>query len=268
MTPYVNPSQLPSLLWQSYLYVAHNLEAVSHSLASLPRGHIVHKTRGSHTYYYRQFWQEGKQIQQYIRLRDLEATRQALRDRQQLLSQQTTWQAMLKTIARALRCFDVDVQKRMVQHTTEEWLQREDAAKRKRAVEEAKAKPYAENYRYLVALQEGYVMVASKSEALILQELVALGVPVEYEPTIEIEGRTYKGDFRVRNKNHEEIEYYWEHLGMLKDARYRERWKEKEEAYRRAGIEEGRNLLVTRDEEDGGVDMVRIHNIILQYLVL
>ncbi|MBC8545146.1 hypothetical protein H8730_16535, partial [Clostridiales bacterium NSJ-32] len=47
-----------------------------------------------------------------------------------------------------------------------------------------------------------------------------------------------------------------------------ERWKEKEEAYRRAGIEEGRNLLVTRDEEDGGVDMVRIHNIILQYLVL
>ncbi|MFQ9798711.1 MAG: hypothetical protein ACLR23_06935 [Clostridia bacterium] len=29
-----------------------------------------------------------------------------------------------------------------------------DAAKRKRAVEEAKAKPYAENYRYLVALQE------------------------------------------------------------------------------------------------------------------
>ncbi|MFQ9801932.1 MAG: hypothetical protein ACLR23_26900 [Clostridia bacterium] len=81
---------------------------------------------------------------------------------------------MLKTIARALRCFDVDVQKRMVQHTAEEWLQREDAAKRKRAVEEAKAKPYAENYRYLVALQEGYVMVASKSEALILQELVAL----------------------------------------------------------------------------------------------
>ncbi|MFQ9798182.1 MAG: hypothetical protein ACLR23_03815 [Clostridia bacterium] len=58
--------------------------------------------------------------------------------------------------------------------TAEEWLQREDAAKRKRAVEEAKAKPYAENYRYLVALQEGYVMVASKSEALILQELVAL----------------------------------------------------------------------------------------------
>ena len=218
MTPYVNPSQLPSLLWQSYLYVAHNLEAVSHSLASLPRGHIVHKTRGSHTYYYRQFWQEGKQIQQYIRLRDLEATRQALRDRQQLLSQQTTWQAMLKTIARALRCFDVDVQKAHGPAlTTEEWLQREDAAKRKRAVEEAKAKPYAENYRYLVALQEGYVMVASKSEALILQELVALGVPVEYEPTIEIEGRTYKGDFRVRNKNHEEIEYYWEHLGMLKD---------------------------------------------------
>ncbi|MFQ9801384.1 MAG: hypothetical protein ACLR23_23525 [Clostridia bacterium] len=76
----------------------------------------------------------------------------------------------------------------MAQHTAEEWLQREDAAKRKRAVEEAKAKPYAENYRYLVALQEGYVMVASKSEALILQELVALGVPVEYEPTIEIEG--------------------------------------------------------------------------------
>ena len=175
---------------------------------------------------------------------------------------------MLKTIARALRCFDVDVQKRMAQHTAEEWLQREDAAKRKRAVEEAKAKPYAENYRYLVALQEGYVMVASKSEALILQELVALGVPVEYEPTIEIEGRTYKGDFRVRNKNHEEIEYYWEHLGMLKDPSYRKRWKEKEEAYRRAGIEEGRNLLVTRDEEDGGVDMVRIHNMILQYLVL
>ncbi|MFQ9798183.1 MAG: hypothetical protein ACLR23_03820 [Clostridia bacterium] len=29
---------------------------------------------------------------------------------------------------------------------------------------------------------------------------------------------------------------------MLKDPSYRKRWKEKEEAYRRAGIEEGRNL--------------------------
>ncbi len=268
MTPYVDPSQLPSLLWQSYLYVSHNLDAVSHSLASLPRGHIVRKSRGSHTYFYLQSWHQGKQFQKYIRLRDLDATRQALLDRQQLLSQQTTWLSMLNAISKALRCFGVDVQKRMAQHSADEWLRREDLAKRKRAVEEAKAKPYAENYRYLVALKDGYVMVASKSEALILQDLVALEVPVEYEPEIVIEGRTYKGDFRVRNKNNEEKAYYWEHLGMLKDPHYRERWREKEAAYRRAGIEEGRNLLVTRDEEDGGVDMVRIHNMILQYLVL
>lgn len=107
---------------------------------------------------------------------------------------------MLNAISKALRCFGVDVQKRMAQHSADEWLRREDLAKRKRAVEEAKAKPYAENYRYLVALKDGYVMVASKSEALILQDLVALEVPVEYEPEIVIEGRTYKGDFRVRNQ--------------------------------------------------------------------
>ena len=56
---------------------------------------------------------------------------------------------------------------------------------------------------------------------------------------------------------------YEEHLGRLGEAGYRSRQEKKLRTYRRHGIENGKNLLITAEEYDGkkgtsSVDLLKI----------
>ena len=53
---------------------------------------------------------------------------------------------------------------------------------------------------------------------------------------------------------------------MLSDATYRKRWKEKQELYKKHGIIEGTNLIVSKDSLDGGIDSAEIKRLIETYL--
>jgi hypothetical protein len=62
---------------------------------------------------------------------------------------------------------------------------------------------------------------------------------------------------------------YWEHLGMMRVPSYRRRWEAKLAWYRKQGIlpwEEGGGpngvLLVTQDDERGGIDVPNIEQLI------
>ncbi len=62
---------------------------------------------------------------------------------------------------------------------------------------------------------------------------------------------------------------YWEHLGMMHDPEYRARWEKKLEWYREQDIlphEEGGGsqgtLVITRDDEQGGIDSERLKRLI------
>ena len=102
--------------------------------------------------------------------------------------------------------------------------------------------------------------VRSKSEVIIANLLHAKGVEYRYEEPLEIDGVTKYPDFTIEDDNTGET-YYWEHLGLLSDEGYRQRWSEKVDwlkAHDIFPIAEGGGpkgtLVTTQDSSDGGID--------------
>lgn len=79
-----------------------------------------------------------------------------------------------------------------------------------------------------------------------------------------MEGRLKKPDFEIKDED-TGITWYWEHCGMMNDPKYKKRWQDKKELYKKNGIEEGKNLIVTEDL-DGSIDSDEIQKIIDEYL--
>jgi predicted nuclease of restriction endonuclease-like RecB superfamily len=74
-------------------------------------------------------------------------------------------------------------------------------------------------------------MVRSKSEVIIANELENAGLEWHYENDdqfIEINGKKLLPDFVIRHKGKT---YYWEHLGLWENSKYRKNWEEKEKCY-------------------------------------
>ncbi|PEQ91712.1 RNA helicase [Bacillus sp. AFS006103] len=107
-------------------------------------------------------------------------------------------------------------------------------------------------------------LVRSKSEVIIADLLHASGVEYEYEQPLTLNGITRYPDFTLENDDTGET-YYWEHCGMLYDSSYYDRWKKKLEWYKQGGIlplEKGGTLIITEDNENGGIDSSKIKKII------
>ena len=117
-------------------------------------------------------------------------------------------------------------------------------------------------------------LVRSKSEVIIANELFDQGIErYEYEAPLPLpDGKTRYPDFTVVDDD-TGARYYWEHLGLLSNPDYAARWKRKLDVYRKAKIllpeEEGDRrgtLIVTRDDERGGIDAKAIANLIRKVL--
>ena len=117
-------------------------------------------------------------------------------------------------------------------------------------------------------------LVRSKSEVIIANELLAQGIDrYEYEAPLELPNdETRYPDFTIEDDDTGEC-YYWEHLGLLHNPDYAERWKRKLALYRDANIlphEEGGGdagtLIVTRDKPNGAVDSQTIAKLITELL--
>jgi len=95
-------------------------------------------------------------------------------------------------------------------------------------------------------------LVRSKSEVIIANMLYDAGIEYEYEKELNLgEDGVRIPDFTI-----EDVEsglcFYWEHCGMLGDAAYNKHWQEKRELYKKHGIIEGLNLIVSKDSLNGG----------------
>ena len=104
-------------------------------------------------------------------------------------------------------------------------------------------------------------LVRSKSEVIIANALHYNGLDYEYEPELELEGKIKRPDFKIEDYDMGTV-WYWEHCGMMTDPTYRKRWEEKKKFYEKNGIVEGKNLIVTYDDEKGGLDASEIQRII------
>ena len=96
-------------------------------------------------------------------------------------------------------------------------------------------------------------LVRSKSEVIIADCLHYNNLDYVYEPSVIIGGVEKRPDFIIRDEDTGD-EWYWEHCGMMNDPKYVKRWQEKKKFYEMNGIKEGKNLIVTYDDENGGLD--------------
>ena len=119
-----------------------------------------------------------------------------------------------------------------------------------------------------VFLQEGLIhrtskglAVRSKSELLIAEALESTGVDFVYEKPLTLGGQTRYPDFTIEDEISGRT-IYWEHLGMLDRADYRDAWERKLAWYRANGVlpvdedSDGEAVLVqTTDSTKSGLDM-------------
>ena len=117
-------------------------------------------------------------------------------------------------------------------------------------------------------------LVRSKSEVIIANELLAQGFDrYEYEQQLTLpSGSVRYPDFTIVDDDTGET-FLWEHLGLLHNPEYRRRWERKLAAYKLAGIvphDEGGGpngtLIVTRDDDAGGIDSRAIASLISEVM--
>ena len=104
-------------------------------------------------------------------------------------------------------------------------------------------------------------LVRSKSEVIIANALHYNGLDYEYEPELKLEDKVKRPDFKIEDYD-TGVVWYWEHCGMMTDPQYKKRWEDKKKFYEKNGIVEGKNLIVTYDDEKGGLDSDKIQQII------
>jgi exodeoxyribonuclease V alpha subunit len=103
-------------------------------------------------------------------------------------------------------------------------------------------------------------MVRSKSEVIIANMLADRDIPFKYEvPLYAHDGTFYLPDFTITYRGQE---WYWEHLGMLHDERYRNHWETKRAWYEKHGFAD---RLITTTEE-GGFDSQSVLQILKERL--
>ena len=111
-------------------------------------------------------------------------------------------------------------------------------------------------------------MFRSKSEVIIANMLIDNGIEdYLYEEKLPI-GDTYKlPDFTFKDAATGSC-IIWEHCGMLTDPLYKQRWESKKKLYELNGFsEKNKNLIVTEDLPNGGIDTKIIQDKIDDYLL-
>ena len=110
-------------------------------------------------------------------------------------------------------------------------------------------------------------LVRSKSEVIIADALFHNGLDYQYEPELILDGKVKRPDFKIIDADTGEV-WYWEHCGMMSDARYAKRWHDKEKFYAKNGIERGKNLIVTEEYAGEGLDSYKINEMIKDVFLL
>lgn len=109
-------------------------------------------------------------------------------------------------------------------------------------------------------------LVRSKSEVIIANMLFEAGIEYEYEKQLDLgEDGIRIPDFTIEDAESGTC-FYWEHCGMLGDKGYNMYWRQKQELYKKHGIIEGENLIVSKDLPNGGIDSEKIKKMIEEKL--
>ena len=123
--------------------------------------------------------------------------------------------------------------------------------------------PYPER---LIHRTRSGIWVRSKSEVIVAGILENLGLSYEYERRLEDPENPKYGrlpDFTIFHKGDV---YYWEHLGMLDQTTYAQRWKKKLAWYEAKGL--AARLIVSEDGTGGSIDEIQIERLARRRILL
>ena len=104
-------------------------------------------------------------------------------------------------------------------------------------------------------------IVRSKNEVNICDALLYYGIPYHYEQPLRLFGRDIHPDIVAYSYYYRRL-IYWEHAGLASDMGYVHANMPKYLDYLQSGIVPWRNLIITFDDENGGLDSRIIDNII------
>jgi len=105
-------------------------------------------------------------------------------------------------------------------------------------------------------------MVRSKSEMIIDQVLYTNRIPFHYEEELILPGgeKVYP-DFTIRHPQTGEY-YYWEHMGLMNNEKYKNKNIFKVSNYMRADILPGKNLIITYESDKYSFDYAEVNRIV------
>lgn len=108
--------------------------------------------------------------------------------------------------------------------------------------------------------------VRSKSEVIIANELLRANIPYRYECPIMLGGQKVHPDFTILRMS-DRKEVYWEHLGMLDDADYRNNALRKIREYEKHGIFPGNDLIITAETLKNPLNAAHVRSMIEYYIL-
>ena len=109
-------------------------------------------------------------------------------------------------------------------------------------------------------------LMRSRGEVIIAEKLRQYSIPYRYEAPIGIPDIPYIPDFTIRRPKDGRL-FYWEHFGDVNDRDYMKRNQQKLSKYGEYGIVPWRNLIITYDTDDGGVNTPLIEGMIQAWLI-
>lgn len=108
--------------------------------------------------------------------------------------------------------------------------------------------------------------VRSKSEKMIADKLLMMGIPYRYEYPLKLNGfGIVYPDFTILDVSTNEI-IYWEHFGRMDDLDYANKTIRKINQYARNGYSIGDKLLVTFETRQTLIDMRDVEKMLIQRL--
>lgn len=108
--------------------------------------------------------------------------------------------------------------------------------------------------------------VRSKSEEIIANLLYLNGIPYKYERELLIDGVSYFPDFTIIHPKTGKI-FYWEHMGMMDNAKYRRGACDKVFEYGKIGVYPDINLILTYETDNRPIDSVKVQQLIDDFLL-
>lgn len=108
--------------------------------------------------------------------------------------------------------------------------------------------------------------VRSKSEVMIATILYQNRIPYRYECILQLGDHIRFPDFTIRHPKTGEI-FYWEHLGMLDKASYRQDVWNKLDVYISHGIIPTKNLILTYETDSYPLNITQVEKIVNEYFL-